>query len=287
MKPSLFEVAKIQLAPVQLIGETKTPELVTGDIPLSFGMYRTDTGGWLGTVGPQYVPMQNTELFDIVAEAADLAGLSHEDVNFLELQKGRKVSFQVQLPNWEMGGGDDVKRYVSALNSHDGSTSLAMGLIGTRIYCMNTWVQAHRGCSKMRHSASIVNNVKIMSEEMLQSISIDKQLFDAFMRMKDTSYSETDHTPFIKELLGYDFQTLEKLDFNTTQRENNIYDLIKSIDIELESAGKNIWGLFNGVTRYTNHERATRKDDPNEYLYFGGGKELVDKALNVLDFQLS
>lgn len=38
-------------------------------------MFRTDNRDCLGVVGSQYVPVQNNALYDVVREAAELAGL--------------------------------------------------------------------------------------------------------------------------------------------------------------------------------------------------------------------
>lgn len=283
-----FKVEKIQLGAVapqfDEKGKIVSANIVEGmSFPEAYGVYRTDTNHCLGVVGSQYVPVQNNALFDVVSEAADLAGLNHESIRFIELGGGRKVAFQVELPEWDLTG-DKVKRYASALNSHDGSSSLAIGAVGVRIICQNTWVSAYRGCSKARHSASIVTQVGVMKDELLQSLAIDKELFELFQKMQKETYSESTHEKFIKELVGYDLADLETVEANTTKRENKYWAISNAIDVELQSAGRNMWGVFNGVTRYTNHDQAVRKDDPNYYLYFGGGKQLVGKALDIMGY---
>lgn len=287
----MFTVEKIRLGAVAPAfdkdGKLESVSLMDGmEVPDSYGIYRTDTKQCLGVVGSRYVPVQNEKLHGIVLEAAELAGLGGHDVKFLELDRGAKVSFQVQLPEWDLKG-DKVRRWASALNSHDGSSSLALGLVGTRIICSNTWVTAYRGCSKARHSASVTETIKVLSNELMESIEKDKNEFLEMQHLQSLSYTDKDHSKFIKELIGYDLKDLEmervKLpELNTTKRENKFRAISDSINVELESAGQTLWGVFNGVTRYTNHVEAVKKADPNAYLYFGSGRELVERALSIV-----
>jgi hypothetical protein len=275
-----FNVEKVQLGAVT-IDDDNNGIIALNDyvMPDSYGMYRTDTKECLGVVGSQYVPVQNNALYDVVREAAELSELNHEDVRFIELAGGRKVAFQVLLPEWDLTG-DKVTRYASALNSHDGSSSLAMGMVGTRIICQNTWLMAYRNCRKARHSASITEQVKVMRDELLQSIEIDKNLFEQFEKLWAEEYTSTDHTPFIKELIGYDLEELELVEANTTKRRNKFEGISTAIDVELKES-QSLWGVFNGVTRYVNHELAPRKEDPTNFIYFGTGRQMIDKALQI------
>ena len=261
------------------------------DFPDAYGIYRTDTKACLGVVGGQYIPVQNEELHDIIREAAEVAGLTSDNVLFKELQGGKKVAFQVKLPDWVINEEDKVVRWASALNSHDGSSSLGIGLVGFRLACSNTWVTAYKGLTKVRHSWSISSKVKEMANSLIEGIERDKHDYEVAMRLFNTAYNEIDHTKFIKELIGFDLKDLQirKMRANeegnklyTTKSENKFNLLSDSIDIELGSAGNNLWGLFNGVTRFTNHVEAIRKKDPDAYLYFGGGKVLTDRALEIL-----
>lgn len=285
----MFQVEKIRLGAVNL----ETAEYLQDyGVPDAYGIYRTDTKNCLGVVGGQYVPIQNEVLHEVIKEAAAIAGLNHDEVLYKELQGGRKVAFQVKLPDWNMSQYDNIKRWASALNSHDGSSSLAMGLVGFRVLCKNTWVTAYKGCKRARHSVSIKDNVKIMSDELLGSIARDKEEYDRMVKFLHTPYHEDDHSKFIKELIGFDLDDLAiKEDreaakgnlISTTKSENKFNLLSESIDIELQSAGNNYWGLFNGVTRFTNHIEAVRKEDPEYYLYFGSGRKMTDKALEILE----
>lgn len=288
----MFTVEKIRLGAVapefDKDGKLERVSLMEGmEVPESYGVFRTDTKQCLGVVGSRYVPVQNERLHSIVLEAAGLAGLEDATVDFVELDRGAKVSFQVQLPDWSVGTNDKVKRWASALNSHDGSSSLALGLVGTRIFCSNTWVTAYKGCSKARHSAGVSETIKVLSNELMESIEKDKLEYEEMQALYAIPYTDKDHSKFIKELIGYDLKSLEleRLelpDLNTTKRENKFISISDSINTELESAGNNMWGVFNGVTRYTNHVEAVKKADPNAYLYFGSGRDLVERALDIL-----
>ena len=267
-RQDLFDVEKVQLV----------AENSEYDHPQSFGIYRTDTNEWLGTVGNRYHPTQNKHLFDLIKEAADVAGMTDPDIIFKSMHGGARVSFQLELPEWSLRG-DKVRRYATALNTHNGSSSIGYGSTSVRVICTNTWYTAHRDIDKIRHTASSKERIRILADALLESISIDREMYETFRELQDTPYTDMDHSKFIKEIVGYDMEDLKPSDTRKINRFNAIHD---AIDVEIESAGKNQWGLFNGITRYTNHVLAPASKDSDNYLIFGSGHKMHQKAYKVL-----
>ena len=63
----------------------------------------------------------------------------------------------------------------------------------------------------------------------------------------------------------------------------------KSVEIEFAKEGTNLWGLFNAVTRYTNHEMKSnyRHNDKLENVMIGAGSKLNALAYNQLSLYVS
>lgn len=91
-----------------------------------FGIVRSDNHEVISTCKATYQPVQNIETVDLLHEIANKSGL--EIVKGGPMQGGKKLFIQMKDPEGSIRIGDDtVEKYVFAINSHDGTTSLAFG----------------------------------------------------------------------------------------------------------------------------------------------------------------
>jgi phage/plasmid-like protein (TIGR03299 family) len=229
----------------------------------SFGIFRNDSNNWLGTVGNRYEAMQNATLAETIVQAT-------ENIN-LETQKGgmfdggKKVYFQATLPD-EYIGNSGVKRCITAVNSHDGSTSIGFGSTSTVIICKNTFYKAFKGLDKFRHTASASERLNIAMLELKKAIELDQSLMDNFKRMADSPLQEDMIESVIRKMFSIDV----KNDKTSTRKQNQVTAFADSLKTEVNSHGSTLWALFNGVTRYTNHVAAPR-EKKEEYVTVGTG----------------
>ena len=99
-----------------------------GEKTKSFGIFRNDTDNWLGTVRERYTPFQNHEMAETIVQASH--GVDVPLTRGGELRGGGLIYLQAQLPD-EFIGKSAVKRYITALNSHDGTTAIGFGSSST------------------------------------------------------------------------------------------------------------------------------------------------------------
>lgn len=244
----------------------------------SFGMFRSDTGNWLGSVKQRYTPFQNHELVELLVEATNVLDLSVSKGGMLN--GGSKVFYQIALPD-QFIGKSPIKRNITALNSHDGSTSIGFGSSNVVVVCQNTFFKAHRDLEKVRHTASAHERITAMAMNLKATIEQDLLLMDNFKRMADVPMTDE----IVQRLVGKLFSV--DLDKSTadisTRMKNNIQTFAGNLQTEIQLEGKTIWGLFNAVTRYTNHEAAPKDAErKNEYLMTGTGATLSNLAYNEL-----
>lgn len=212
----------------------------------SFGMFRGDS--WLGTVSSRYEPFQNSELAEMMIAAAE--GIDLEVTRGGMLKDGAKVYLQASLPD-EFIGRSKVARWITGVNSHDGSTSIGFGSTNTTIICQNTFFRAYGELEKVRHTASAKDRVETMIRNMRRTMELDYALMDSFKRMADK--------PLIEELFAkvtaklFDITDKTKNDELSTRKSNLIGHFGSSVEQSVREQGSTIWALFNGITRYTNH----------------------------------
>ena len=244
----------------------------------SYGIIRNDSNEWLGTVGKKYVPMQNWELAENIIEATEGVGLSTTRGG--ELKGGGKIYLQAELPN-EFIGRSDVKRYITALNSHDGSSSIGFGSSSTVVVCQNTFFQAYKGLDKFRHFSSANGRIKDAISDLRKALELDQSLMDNFKRMADMEMKDEVVERVIRKVFAVDPSSPQKE--HSTRKVNQINAFASALNKEIQLEGKTIWGLFNGVTRYTNHIAApSNVQEKNDYLMTGGGYKMANTAYETI-----
>jgi len=235
----------------------------------SNGLFRADTGAWLGTVGPRYVPMQNHTLAETIIEASQAIGLTAKRGGCL--RGGSRIYFQVELESVQIGKSP-IKRYVTALNSHDGSTSIAFGSTNTVIWCDNTFFKVYQSkdVSRFRHTESAKSRIEFAIAEMKATLESENKMIDSFKIMEKHSATTGALESILKKIIKRAFNVEEK-ENTSTRRTNQLSMLSEAIKIEFNDQGENLWGLFNGVTRYTNHMAVPKSSNRIDYIMSGTG----------------
>jgi phage/plasmid-like protein (TIGR03299 family) len=260
-------------------GVTKKPLTCPDGYPTeSFGIYRNDNNKWLGTVGKTYEMMQNATLAENIIEASmDIS----EKFRGGELYGGKKVYYQAQLQD-EQIANDTIKRYITGLNSHDGSSSIGFGFTNTVVVCQNTFYMAMKEVNRFRHSASAHQRVELAREEIRRTLKAESSLMDNYKRMADTKIS----TAVTKRVISDLFKFAEE-DFDigindfSTKKLNDIAKFSKILESELKSHGSTLWGLFNAVTWKTNHQDV-KGDKGLENVMVGTGYRKNLNAYNII-----
>jgi phage/plasmid-like protein (TIGR03299 family) len=230
----------------------------------STGIFRNDTGGWLGTVSEKYTPYQNFQLAETVIGASEGFGLDVSRGG--TLSGGKKVFLQTELKS-EYIGKSDVKRYITALNSHNGSSSIGFGSSNTVVICQNTFYKAYKDINKFRHTASAGDRIKLAMADLRRAIELDEKLMKNFKVMSATPLRDDVFAKVLKACFKAD---LDAPQGDTSVQKVKMLERVNSaISTEIDLEGATLWGLFNGVTRYTNHCSNTKNKE--EYVMTGGG----------------
>jgi phage/plasmid-like protein (TIGR03299 family) len=260
-------------------GVTKKPLTCPDGYPTeSFGIYRNDNNKWLGTVGKTYEMMQNSTLAENIIEASmDIS----EKFRGGELYGGKKVYYQAQLQDTQIAN-DTIKRYITGLNSHDGSSSIGFGFTNTVVVCQNTFYMAMKEVNRFRHSASAQQRVELAREEIRRVLKAESGLMDNYKRMADTKISTVVTKRVIADLFGFNEEDFDKdtKDFST-KKVNDMAKFSQILESELSSHGQTLWGLFNAVTWKTNHQDV-KENKGLENVMVGSGYRKNLNAYNII-----
>lgn len=267
----------------------KEPVILVDGVQTDFySIVRADTRTMFTAFKKGYRPYQNSELAELIIRICDKAG--YEVHSGGALNHGAKVYLQVATNNRIKGlgqNGTTVEGYVTAINSHDGSSKLKWGVSNLTICCENTFKLA---AGQLEHSARHTEKMQEKVDEALRKIerlhAVEKTLFDQYMRLAEIPVS-CDHIAKIVHLVTkVDLATIPttaKTQYSTRAIDSTD-KLAKSIAHEMAEKGNTLWGLFSGVTHYTTHKMTTPKRENGliESKFVGRGHEIDNLVFNSI-----
>lgn len=256
-----------------------------------FGLVREDKGICFNTCKDSYEIMQNSELAEVVLRIAGKLGF--ETSNCGMFSQGAKVYFQLQtgaVKNFAQNN-DTINKYITAIGTHDCSGSNRWGAVSFPISCGNTFAEAYRQlANKARHTKSMkeVVEASLRTIELLQAA--EAKTFEKFYKMSEIPVIADDLRAVVRQITEVDLKlketlTLEELKQKySTQSINQTDDLLNSIQMQMNEKGATRWGLFSGVTHYTQHVMSAPKRDNGrlESKFVGSAFKIDNEAFALL-----
>ncbi len=259
-----------------------------------FATRNSDTKELLGVVTDSYVPVQHEDIIDTLIQVAGENNL--EVVHGSAINGGQKGFVQMRINKDNYVGNDTIKNFVVATWGSDGKTGVRIGFSNQVVSCANQFFSMHGKAShRFHHTGDTLEQLRQIPVIMSQQQQDVDEVYETFQKWNDISiYSDRAVMDFkdqiYKELVGIDptipIADWTKVDPITgkqkySQRKiNKAFELNKCINLELQAHGENLWGLFNGVTYYTNHKNSVpnRLNGRSESLIFGGGNKMNQEA---------
>jgi hypothetical protein len=206
------------------------------------------------------------------------------------LNGGRKVFIQLGIDGMSLVGDERIKRYVTIIDSNDGSTGLSVGIGETVMSCSNQFFKFYKsGQSKLRHTASLTQRIKEIPYLIEQALLESLKLTETYKQFQSTPITKALADEMVKHILGFDRLMSIKTESELSTRSLNAMDtLYNHITKETNQKGMNMFGLFSGVTSWTTHEKsAPRRENGREESMMTGtnyrtNEQGLEFALNKL-----
>jgi len=241
----------------------------------SYGLFRKDNGNHLYTVGKRYEVYQNYQLAEALITATESIDLTLSRGGMLS--GGAKVYLQAELPQ-EYIGKSGVKRHITGLNSFDGAC-IGFGSSNTVVVCQNTWFMAYGELSKFRHTLTADEKIKTFIEGLRTAMQLEGELVTKCKIMADLPMRDEIFAKVLAKCFNVDID--EKMGDVSTRTKNKMTVVADAIATEVALEGATLWGLFNGITRYTNH-LAVKPENRDEYIMTGGGYDTNKVAFDTI-----
>ena len=277
-----FEIEKVPLVGYRTLVDESTGIVDVEEIESEYvGLLNTQTGEIINAVKNGYVPAQNRNFIELA-----LTGIESFDIDVYVSKAGvfnggRRVFIQFGL-NGTAFNGDVITRYIMIINSNDGH-KFSIGVGEKIMSCSNQFFYfSKQAQSKFAHTASLAAKLRelpLLLNNALQSIGLADKLY---ARMYATPVTNEMIDGLVKHLV--DVSYADDLSKIGTRKLNNLTELYNAIHDEFESKGENLWGLFNGITYWTNHvkKHPKRENGKLESLVIGTAQKTNQKALDYI-----
>lgn len=266
----------------------------TGKLTPFFGLFNDKTGECINSVKEGYTVSQNDEVVELVLEG--MQGFGELSVSKAgALNGGRKVFIQLAIDGMSLVGDERIKRYVTVIDSNDGSTGLSVGIGELVMSCQNQFFKFYKsGQSKLRHTASLTQRIKEIPHLIEMALAESLKLTETYKQFQSTPVTKALADEMVKYILGFDKTMSVKTEAELSTRSLNAMEsLYGHITKETNQKGMNLFGLFSGVTSWTTHEKsAPRRENGREESIMTGtnyrtNEQGLEFALNKLGLVLA
>jgi hypothetical protein len=282
-----FVIAKHQSQSVDAQGVA-----IEGQINPYFNLMNMKTKEVINTCKEGYTISQNEEIVELVLRGMEGFGDLLRVTKAGTLNGGRKVFIQLEVAERARVAEDTVVRYITIIDSNDGSTGLSVGIGDVTMSCSNQFVRFYKkGEAKFRHTATIEQKLKTIPTLIAKALGESQAQIDVYNVMAETNITEYHIHELVKHLLGYDriITSVEVMATKKTLSLNIMDDLYAHIYSEMSTKGRNWWGLHSGVTSYTTHAKKhpKRENGEIESLMIGGAYTMNQKSIEFVKSKLN
>lgn len=248
----------------------------------------------LSHCGDDYVPIQNSEIFDFFKKFTDAGHMTMETAG--SLRGGSEIWGLAKIASdFRLVGDDEVKGYLLINQPHINGKAMVIKFTPIRVVCNNTLTMALQdggAAFRMPHIRDFDMDVRSAAEEAL---GLSARRVEEFKEQAEFLASKPFKTESIMNYIAELYQPallIEKAkaandsEFVMQEKFNRTADMVlSSIDLSpgatLKSAKGTWWGALNGVTYIEDHHRRSNAEGNSLHsAWFGAGANRKAKALS-------
>jgi hypothetical protein len=211
----------------------------------------------LSVMKNSYKPLYNDDFQQSVERMAEISGF--KNCGYSEFDQGRIVIGHLKnnIEDFKVNGYP-IDDYLVLGSSFDGRYSFFVGTTTNLLRCQNQFSRISK-VQKIRHTIS----APIKREELFLSLesyfSNRKKMYENFNRMSEVKVSPEVQKLVQDYIMGISEEDRLEEGKISTRKLNNLDALQRCIFSEMGDVGENMFGLFQGVTKYTTHVLNTKE----------------------------
>lgn len=226
---------------------------------------RSDNGNLLSVVKSSYSPMLNSDLISLVQEVSEISGFKQKEI--VEWEGGKKIICHLEGKPTKIGDWK-FENFMLIGNAHDYSSTLFLGTTNVMVRCTNQFSRIAKRLS-IRHTKTKEAKIQDLKIYMQIYTQLTDALHADYNKMVKVKVDERVKHDMIKFVLSIDKDSGSKIgnkfDYSTiqevtsTRKANQYEEVLGAIEKEMNDVGKNMFGLFNGVTYWTTHQKESKQ----------------------------
>lgn len=224
-----------------------------------FGLLNTKTNEVIHSVKGSYCVSQTDEVVEMILKGIEPFGGQLNVSKAGSLNGGRKVYIQLEIEGDAKVGDDTIKKYITILDSNDGSATLSIGIGDLTMSCQNQFYRFYKNSdAKFMHSSSLSEKIKTIPSLLKIALSESMQQIQIYNKFVSTPVSKELANKLVKYVIGFD-KTNVNINEHSMRSINAMNSLYSHIDKEMAQKGNNVWGLHSGITSWTTHDKSAPK----------------------------
>jgi|TARA_Y100000034_G_C6901063_1_gene416775 phage/plasmid-like protein (TIGR03299 family) len=244
-----------------------------------------------GPVGPEWVPVQNKEVFEFVDKFCKAGSMTMETCG--SLKGGTEIWVLARFADdFDIVKGDQMKGYLLYHSAHVWGKGNQVRLTPIRVVCNNTLTMAIGASGKKKGTAFRMPHVRAFDADVQraaeQALGLAGDQLATFKEMAQHLSKKKATADDIMEFVARVYQPKkelaanEQLVDNLTPSSESVLEAIQMAPgADLKGSRGTWWGAFNGVTYFEDHMRISYQDSTNilASTWFGGGARRKELAL--------
>ena len=249
-------------------------------IPDKIAMIRTDTNGYLGTVGLNWEPVQPETLYSM---AKELIKATDGKINgVVSLLDGAIIGISFKLTEREYVQDDKLDLNFFMLTAFNGMYGLS-GSASSYRHSSRSYANTSNKVFNLKHTKFVGNRIEVV-KDMLKYYNQEITSFDLTMNRLVTR-------PMSEDVAVEWFETLYPRSSRHTKPFGEAVDIFKSLLRSQNNQGVagTSYGAWCALTEYVNHYKTIRVHngrDPEEVRFqsinFGTGNSLIQSGITKL-----
>lgn len=253
-----------------------------GETVSSRAVRRSD-GKILGTVGPNFTPLQNADAFDWFDPFVESGLCKLNTAGSLAGGKRIWVLAELARDHSQVVRDDRIAKFLMLSNSHDGSMAIRVGFTPIRIVCANTLAAAHSSSAsklvRVRHTQRSKQNLDLL-RTMVDTINAEfEATAEQYRFLASKEFNQSDITRYVKAVLGFERITVDQLSKRTRENMDAMLSMIENERQSMPGVRGTWWAAYNGANEYLNYKIGKTSEGRMNSLWFGQNAKANSKAL--------
>ena len=245
-----------------------------------------------GPVGPDWIPVQNSQVFDFLKRFCDAGSMKMETCG--SLKNGTEIWALCKFrDDFEPIAGDPMKGYLLFHSAHVWGKGNQIRVTPIRVVCNNTLTMAlqlkgeGQNIVRMPHLSEFTRDVQDTAIEAMGLAQHQMDQFgEAVQMLSSKKYNADTLEEFIGRIYCKGIKVGDKgIREQFTPSAETVLDCIASAPgADLKGSKGTWWGALNGVTYHEDHMRMSYTGDGSNALgsaWFGGGAKKKDLAVKL------